>query len=81
MSNNRPAIVVVGGGDGTFMWVVTELSNFKIDHFKVPIAIIPLGTGNDLAQVFGWGEKNENLISHNYAGLKKFISYCLSAQL
>lgn len=63
------------------MWVVTELSNFKIDHFKVPIAIIPLGTGNDLAQVFGWGEKNENLISHNYAGLKKFISYCLSAQL
>jgi len=63
------------------MWIVTEMSNFNIDHLKVPIAIIPLGTGNDLAQVFGWGEKASDLVSHNYGKLKKFISSCLSAQL
>ena len=79
--HDKPVIVVVCGGDGTFMWIVTEMSNFSIDHLKVPIAIIPSGTGNDLAQVFGWGKKASDLISHNYDKLKKFISYCLSAQL
>jgi diacylglycerol kinase (ATP) len=58
VSNSLPATLVVCGGDGTFMWVITELYHFNIDHTKVPIAIIPLGTGNDLAQVLGWGEKN-----------------------
>lgn len=55
LATHAPAILVICGGDGTVMWVVTEMSNFNIDHAQVPIAIIPLGTGNDFARVLGWG--------------------------
>jgi len=56
VEENKPVILVICGGDGTVMWVVTELSNHKINHSKVPIAMIPLGTGNDFSQVLGWGK-------------------------
>ena len=80
VKSNGSAILVICGGDGTVMWVVTEMSNFNIDHLKVPITVIPLGTGNDLARVLGWGEKSADIVSDNYAKLKKRISYWLSAQ-
>ena len=79
-TSNAPSILVICGGDGTVMWVVTEMSSFNIDHTKVPIAIIPLGTGNDFARVLGWGEKSPDLLSDNFAKLKKRVTYWLSAQ-
>lgn len=49
--------VLVGGGDGTIAWVLT--SSYKLDlDPEPPIAIIPLGTGNDLSRVLGWGKEN-----------------------
>lgn len=47
--------VIVGGGDGTVLWVVQELVNAGIDVSKCPIGIIPFGTGNDFSRVLGWG--------------------------
>ncbi len=44
------------GGDGTIMWVVSELSKHGIDPMSTPIAVIPLGTGNDFSQALGWGK-------------------------
>jgi diacylglycerol kinase (ATP) len=62
------------------MWVVSEMSNFGINHLKVPISIIPLGTGNDFSQTLGWGKENPDLVSDNFKKLKKRVTYWLSAQ-
>jgi len=62
----KPVILVICGGDGSVMWVVTEMANYHINHEQVPIAIIPLGTGNDFAQTFGWGKESPDLLGNNF---------------
>ncbi|KAE9413529.1 hypothetical protein Angca_009285, partial [Angiostrongylus cantonensis] len=44
--------LVVAGGDGTISVVFRTLELFQT---KPPVAILPLGTGNDLSRVLGWG--------------------------
>jgi diacylglycerol kinase (ATP) len=46
--------ILVCGGDGTVSWIVSTIDNMKLQR-KPPIAILPLGTGNDLARIHGWG--------------------------
>lgn len=60
--------ILVCGGDGTVSWIVSVLEGMKkkIRPKKwPPIAILPLGTGNDLARIHGWGGgyNNESLIT------------------
>ncbi|XP_038992931.1 diacylglycerol kinase 4-like [Hibiscus syriacus] len=57
METRRNIRVVVAGGDGTVGWVLGCLGEL---HQKgrdpvPPVAIIPLGTGNDLSRSYGWG--------------------------
>ena len=47
--------VIAGGGDGTVMWVAEVMEKAEVDFRKVPIGIIPFGTGNDFSRVLGWG--------------------------
>ncbi|GLT97558.1 hypothetical protein SLE2022_151160 [Rubroshorea leprosula] len=49
--------IVVAGGDGTVGWVLGCLGELiRAEREPVPpVAIIPLGTGNDLSRSFGWG--------------------------
>ncbi|EPY73599.1 diacylglycerol kinase kappa [Camelus ferus] len=46
--------IVVCGGDGSVSWVLSLIDAFGL-HEKCQLAVIPLGTGNDLARVLGWG--------------------------
>nr|XP_044619124.1 diacylglycerol kinase kappa [Equus asinus] len=46
--------IVVCGGDGSVSWVLSLIDAFGL-HERCQLAVIPLGTGNDLARVLGWG--------------------------
>ena len=47
-AEQRPAVVVVAGGDGTVRLVASELAGTG-----VPLGVLPLGTGNDFARANG----------------------------
>uniref|UniRef100_A0A0D9X5U0 Diacylglycerol kinase n=1 Tax=Leersia perrieri TaxID=77586 RepID=A0A0D9X5U0_9ORYZ len=49
--------VMVAGGDGTVGWVLGCLGELYVQNREPvpPVAVIPLGTGNDLSRSFGWG--------------------------
>jgi diacylglycerol kinase family enzyme len=47
--------VVVCGGDGSVNWVLETLNDLAID---LPVAIWPVGTGNDFARSLGWPERS-----------------------
>lgn len=46
--------ILVAGGDGTVGWILNELVRKNIKPLP-EVAIMPIGTGNDLSRILNWG--------------------------
>lgn len=46
--------ILVAGGDGTIGWILNEIVRKKIQPIP-EVCILPIGTGNDLSRILGWG--------------------------
>lgn len=57
--------IVIAGGDGTVGWILNTIFERKV-HPLPEIAILPLGTGNDLSRVLQWGSETDSF-SHEAA--------------
>lgn len=49
-----PCRILVAGGDGTIGWILNEIARKNIKPIP-EVCILPVGTGNDLSRVMGWG--------------------------
>lgn len=61
-----PLRLLICGGDGSIGWVLKEIDNLQMKAESVCVSVLPLGTGNDLARVCGWGaaiEDDVNLVN------------------
>ncbi|XP_028161560.1 diacylglycerol kinase epsilon isoform X1 [Ostrinia furnacalis] len=45
--------ILAAGGDGTVAWILNSL--LAAGHMGAAVGILPMGTGNDLSRVLGWG--------------------------
>ena len=46
--------ILAAGGDGTVAWILKTIRDLALDP-EPHVAVMPLGTGNDLSLSFGWG--------------------------
>ena len=52
--NDRKMRILAAGGDGTVAWILKTIRDLQLDPPPY-VAVMPLGTGNDLSLSFGWG--------------------------
>ncbi|XP_068668372.1 diacylglycerol kinase 1-like [Aristolochia californica] len=68
--------LIVAGGDGTASWLLGVVSDLKLAQAP-HIAMVPLGTGNNLPFSFGWGKKNPGTDAES---VKSFLAQVIAAR-
>jgi diacylglycerol kinase (ATP) len=67
---NSPEIVllriVVAGGDGSLIWTIELLKAQGVNFNQIAFAILPFGSGNDLAATLGWGRDPPSDLMESY---------------
>ena len=69
--------IIVAGGDGTVTWILGIIAELTAAHPTAPtppVAILPLGTGNDLAINLGWGKTFHPAAIKSPAGLARTMT-------
>ena len=65
--------ILAAGGDGTVAWILKTVRELQLEPAPA-VAVMPLGTGNDLSLSFGWG----NTFLHKWIAVSLETS-CLTA--
>ncbi|MCD6064555.1 MAG: diacylglycerol kinase, partial [Flavipsychrobacter sp.] len=63
--------LVVAGGDGTVRKVATELLGRKVIDRNYPIAVLPMGTANNIGRTFGFGTDEAAVASWSAENIQK----------
>ncbi|XP_044016768.1 diacylglycerol kinase epsilon isoform X1 [Aphidius gifuensis] len=61
---NNPCNIIVAGGDGTVAWLLNAIHKLQLTPIPA-VGILPLGTGNDLSRVMGWGKEYDYSLEPN----------------
>lgn len=56
-------LIIIAGGDGTFRKVVKKLLDKKILRKRFPLALLPIGTANNISKTLGIAGEPEDLAS------------------
>lgn len=59
---SSPCRILVAGGDGTIGWMLNEIARKNVKPIP-EVCILPVGTGNDLSRVLGWGAVPPSLLN------------------
>lgn len=71
--NDKVDFIVAAGGDGTIRKITKELLDRKLSEKTWPIALLPLGTANNIAQTLDVKGSTAQIInSWHHAHIKKF---------
>ncbi|XP_023710920.1 diacylglycerol kinase eta isoform X3 [Cryptotermes secundus] len=68
-----PFRILVCSGDGSVGWVLSEID--RLNMHQCQVGVLPLGTGNDLARVLGWGSSCDD-DTHLPQLLEKYEKAC-----
>jgi len=68
-------VVAIAGGDGTFMNVVQDMLNFKINIKNTNFVPLPFGTSNDISRILKWGSRPSYRMRNNLIGLMDDINF------